>query len=132
LVGAVDPKVWEFGYFEIFRSVRYMLKSGLEHKRRKFVTMVYYPGFTVGDQVVVCYGYHCGFQGRVTRVLDCFLWVQGANDYVVNVRKHSVALIVEGASDTESDITVGQMRPNGVPGPMSPNVVPDYDSDVTE
>jgi ribosomal protein L24 len=81
-----------------------------------------YPGFAMGDEVVVCYGIHCGFQGVVKRVLDYFLWVQGANARVVNVKKRSVALIVEGDSDTDSDITIG---------PAVPNFIPDYDSDAT-
>jgi hypothetical protein len=55
--------------------------------------------------------------------LYCFLWVQGAGGFVVNVHKRSVALIVEGASDSESNISVD---------PLMPNVIPDYDSDVTE
>jgi hypothetical protein len=51
------------------------------------------------------------------------LWVQGAGGFVVNVSKRSVALIVDGDSDSESDISVD---------PLMPNVIPDYDSDVTE
>jgi ribosomal protein L24 len=81
--------------------------------------------FIVGDEVIVCYGGRCGFQGIVTRVLTCFLWVQGADDHVVSVKKCSVALIVEGDSDEESDIAVGPRVP-------MPNIVPDDDSDATE
>jgi ribosomal protein L24 len=81
-----------------------------------------HQGFNVGDDVIVCYGNHCGFQGVVTRVLKCFLWVQGSDDRVVNVKKRSVALIVEGDSDTESEIIMGL---------DAPNFIPDYDSDAT-
>jgi hypothetical protein len=58
------------------------------------------------------------------RVLACFLWVQGADDHVVSMKKRSVALIVEGDSDEELDIAVGPRVP-------MPNIVPDDDSDVT-
>jgi hypothetical protein len=94
-------------------------------------------GFSVGDEVVVCYyGSHCGFMGVVTRVLSCFLWVQGASGHVVNVRKHSVALIVEGDSDEESEIAVEEESVIAIDPRMldlrMPNIIPDYDSDATE
>jgi ribosomal protein L24 len=83
-----------------------------------------YPGeFANGDRVVICYGKHCGYQGVITRVLGSFLWVQGADRRVVNVKKRSVALIVEGASDASTDSMI-------VAGPNAPNFIPNYDSDI--
>jgi hypothetical protein len=86
--------------------------------------MEYPGGFAVGNEVVVCYGKHCGFQGVVTRVLYSFLWVQGADRRVVYVKKRSVALIVEGDSDSGTDDVI-------IAGPNAPNFIPDYDSDAT-
>jgi hypothetical protein len=83
-----------------------------------------YPWFSVGDEVVVCYGRHCGFQGVITCVLDHFLWVQGPDRHVVNVKKHSVALAVEGDSDLGTDPVI-------IAGLNAPNFIPDYDSNAT-
>jgi hypothetical protein len=105
------------------RSFRRYIKVGFLIKIRRFLTMMMPGAFKADDPVIVCYGAHCGFQGVITRILYCFLWVQGAGGFVVNVHKCSVALIVEGASDSESNISVD---------PLMPNVIPDYDSDVTE
>jgi hypothetical protein len=86
--------------------------------------MEYPGGFAVGNDVVVCYGKHCGFQGVITRVLYSFLWVQGVDRRVVNVKKRSVALIVEGDSDSGPDSVI-------MAGPNAPNFIPDYVSDIT-
>jgi hypothetical protein len=91
--------------------------------------------FAVGDDVVVCYGNRCGFIGVVTRVLSCFLWVQGSSGFVAYVKKHSVALIVEGDSDEESEMDVDPFEDESEmafdPRTRS-TIIPDYDSDATE
>jgi hypothetical protein len=90
-------------------------------------------GFAVANNVVVCYGSHCGFMGVVTRVLSCFLWVQGTNGHVVNVRKRSVALIVEGDSDEDLEIAFAFEEESVIAIDLRmPNIIPDYDSNATE
>jgi hypothetical protein len=86
--------------------------------------------FLVGDDVVIFHGVCCGFQGVVTRVLACYLWVQGADDHVVRVRKYNVCLVVEGDSDEEeTGIAPVPMLPMV---PMPNIILDDDDSNATE